>query len=301
MKYFVPFLCCVCGILVGCSERDAPVVAPPSGGPGSGSGGNSPDHVDKAPAEFPDNIPPDTLFEIVPPDTVSVDQVFFQWIGIDVDGEVVAFQTQLVETDSLYFATGGQQGHVIRSLHPFRERDPGDPDPDFYLWAKPSADSWYAAELDDGWYGFRVRSIDDDRAVDPTPARTRFRAVLDAVAPKPSIVNSDECGRLLPGQTFHSFQIDASDSTRNGLTPRTHLEYSVQLRATSQTACTQHLADPFTAWRFFPDETTPIVIGNAPPTLYVDLFPPGCSWTFTLRVRDPAGNVGVATCGITAP
>ena len=90
---------------------------------------------------------------------------------------------------------------------------------------------------------------------------------------------------------------------------RSDLEFSVQLRATSIDNCTQHVADVFTEWQRFPDDSaTPVPIGGdgnltrtTPPTVYNDLFPPGCSWEFKVKVRDPAGNLDESSCVIEQP
>ena len=66
------------------------------------------------------HTPPTTFFNGTPPDTTFRNAAFFQWIGTDLDSDVVAFQFQLVETDSVYFETGGQVGGVIRSIDPMK-------------------------------------------------------------------------------------------------------------------------------------------------------------------------------------
>jgi hypothetical protein len=122
-------------------------------------------------------------------------------------------------------------------------------------------------------------------------------AIIGTIDPNTGV--NDCGGGRLGGSQTHTFLINATDRSRNGVTPRSLLEYRVQLRADNQSICQTHIGDPFTEWRRFPDDSdTPIVIGDAPPTQYNDLFPTGCTWTFTLEVRDLAGNRGQATCGI---
>jgi hypothetical protein len=257
------------------------------------------------------NAEPATFFESAPADTTYRNEVQLRWIGTDLDSDVVAFQYQLVRTDSLYFATDSREGSVLRSIVPAAEpcRVDGVPcseaDRVLELWTERTTDSFESfSDLDDGWYEFRARAIDDKGAVDATPARRRFYVFYDDVPPVPEV---RPCGRLPSGVSSHEFLITASDSSRHGATPRDRLQYSYRLRAESQTACAEHVADPFVSlsdgldgvddgWGFFPSGTDPVKI------VYADLDSRGCRWIFTLRVRDPAGNVGTNDlCGIQTP
>jgi hypothetical protein len=275
------------------------------------------------------NREPTTFFDFAPPDTTFRNEVQFRWIGTDLDSDVVAYQYQLVEIDSLYYFTQGREGAVVRSLVP-REtpcrdqlnnpclppEDPGYEDErNFFVWTERQTENFEAfSELNDGWYEFRARAIDDKGVVDPSPARKRFYVFFDDVAPVPEIIQipPHNCGRL-NGATSHVFLITASDSSRHAATPRRRLQYQCRLRATSQTACSEHLGDPFASltdrlddapedgWGFFPSSGDSVRIGDAPPFLYVDLFSRGCTWEFILRVRDPAGIVATTTCQLVQP
>ncbi len=247
-----------------------------------------------------ENAAPFTFFDSSPPDTTFANEVFFVWLGTDRDSDVVAFQYQLVQTDSLYYFTGGAQGEVLTSIDPRENVSPGE-DPD--LWSERSLDNFQGfVELDDGWYEMRARSIDDlDKPSDP--ARHRFFVFFDDINPVPVVIDprpgttTPACGRI-GGATSWTFFVTASDSSRHAVTPREALQYSYQLRGRSSASCTTHLTDGFTEWRHFPPGTAPIEIGNAPPTLYTDLFDPNCGWELTFRVRDPAGNQAFAPCCI---
>lgn len=238
------------------------------------------------------NAAPNTYFDRSPPDTTFQNEVSFRWVGTDLDSDVVAYQFQLVQVDSLYYYTGGVQGTVLRSI------DPRSESPDT-LWSERVTDDFRTVrDLDDGWYEFRARAIDDRREADPTPATTLFYVFFDDVPPVPEIQNDPRCGRI-GSRTDYVFLVNATDASRNAITPRSRLEYSVQLRVSSGTSCLEHRADPFTDWVRFPDDTaTPVLIGNDPPTVYQDLFSRGCTWTFTLRVRDPAGSIATTSCDI---
>jgi hypothetical protein len=245
--------------------------------------------------------PPSTFYEVSPPDTSFSNQVFFVWQGTDLDSDVVAYQYQFVQTDSLYFVTGGLEGQVIRSLDPRVELQPGDDD---VIWSDRTTDNSQSfVELDDGWFEMRVRAIDDDGQPDTTPARHRFYVFFDDRAPEPIILSP--CARL-DGVTSWTFLCDAQDFSRRGIeTPRTQLEYTYQLRAQTGDPCT-HQADSATDWKFFPDESTilridgsTITIDGGSGTQYNDFFDQGCRWDFTFRVRDPAGNIATTVCTIT--
>jgi hypothetical protein len=247
------------------------------------------------------NEPPTTFFLRLSaePDTVFQNQREFSWVGTDLDSDVVAYQFQLVEVDSLYYFSGGQVGesHVVRYVAP--PALPGSNCPDD-CWSPRDTDTFARFnDLLDGWYEMRVRAIDRGGAIDDTPARKLFYVFFDDILPVAVIQNDPRCPRL-GGVQSYAFLINGSDVSRNAVTPRSKLEYHVQLRATSLTACQTHLADPFTEWERFPDDTDePVRIGEAPPTQYTDLFPTGCTWTFTVEVRDPAGNRGQDNCTIT--
>lgn len=236
-----------------------------------------------------DVLPPETMFVSTPGDTVFTSSpVAFQWIGTDPDGDVVGYQRKLLETDAVYFFTAGAAGEILRSVDPASTSGEAG-------WTRAIDSFVLYSSLSDGFYEFRVRSVDDSRAVDWTPAIHRFSVFVDDSAPTPEIVS--QCGTISP-QTSYVFEITATDSSRSASTPRHLLEYSVRLRPTSS-ACPEHANDPFTLWTPFPDDTqTPVLIGNAPPTLYDDLFSAPCQWQFTLQVRDPAGNISAAYCTI---
>jgi len=256
-----------------------------------------------------DNAPPTTFFDTprsALPDTVFENTRFFRWVGTDRDSDVVAYQFQLVEVDRDYFFSGGQVGeeHVIRYVNP--RPFPGATCPDD-CWSPRDRDQSVTFNgLDDGFYEMRVRAIDREGVEDPSPARKLFYVFFDDIAPVPIIgiidnngQNLQGCGRL-NGRQAHTFQVNATDVSRNDVTPRSRLQYRVQLRADNQSICTQHIGDAFTEWTNFPDDSnTPVIVGDQPPTLYNDLFPVNCTWTFKLQVRDPARNNGESSCSIT--
>jgi hypothetical protein len=98
----------------------------------------------------------------------------------------------------------------------------------------------------------------------------------------------------LNGHTSILFEFIAGDSTTDGeFIPRHHLEYQYQLLADNK-YCSAHLSDPFTEWTNFPEHGA-VIVGGEPPTLYNDLYSMDCVWVFTLRVRDPNGNIGTDT------
>jgi hypothetical protein len=244
------------------------------------------------------NDPPTTFFLRLSaePDTVFVNQREFTWVGTDLDNDIVAYQFQLVEVDSLYYFSGGQVGesHVLRYVapHPL----PGASCPDD-CWSPRDTDTFTRfVDLADGWYEMRVRAIDRGGALDMSPARKLFYVFFDDIGPD-AVIQSG-CGRLNGTQSY-IFLINGSDVSRNAVTPRSNLWYRVRLRAQSSEDCQTHLGDQFTEWKRFPDDTdTPVPIGGEPPTQYTDLFPVGCTWTFTVEVRDPAENRGTASCDI---
>lgn len=246
-----------------------------------------------------DNSPPFTFFDSAPSDTTFSNAVFFRWLGTDLDNDVVAFQYQLVETDSDYFNNAGQDslpGEVLRSLDPVNFTGEQE-------WTERiTINSRGFSDLQDGWYEMRARSIDETGAPSP-PAVLRFYVFFDDVPPLPVISGPPPpsarpaCGRI-DQATSWNFWFDASDSSRSAETPRLRLQYQYKLRALTASGCDSHLTDGFTPWVFFPDDTLSVNVGNAPPTLYSDLFNTNCGWEFTVRVRDPAGNTGSAVCCI---
>ncbi|HMB69742.1 MAG TPA: hypothetical protein VKU85_10540 [bacterium] len=272
-----------------------------------------PVHVENTPVP---NVAPNTFFERDPPFRVGggdcgggvpageqqhsrwvtfTSEVSFGWRGSDLDNDVVAYQYQLVEVDSLYYLTGGLQGNVIRSLDPRSES--GEE-----RWTERITDTFQTfRDLSDGWFEFRVRAIDATGEWDSTPALSRFEVFFDNVPPLPIIANPGQCGRLGP-LTQARFQLTASDVSRKGPTPRSQLQYSVQLRASQNVnSCDSHLSDSFTEWLCFPsdDPNDVIILGAEPPTDYNDLTgTAGCVWTFTVRVRDPAGQITSLSCDL---
>lgn len=226
-----------------------------------------------------DNQAPITFFETAPPDTIFSNSVFIEWLGTDRDSDVVAYQYQLVSTDSLYYYSQGAEGEVLRSLEP----PSASVDP---LWSDRFTDSSDGfSDLDDGWYEFRVRAIDAAGAMDPNPARTRFYVFFDDVSPECEIIGP---GARLDGETTVEFLLDASDLSRNSETPREALQYSYQLRAKSTNNCSTHLTDPFTDWELFPSGDAPVSV------VYNNLADLGCTWEFKHQVKDPAGQT--VTC-----
>jgi len=255
-----------------------------------------PFEFEKEPSE---NQPPFAFFNVAPPDTTFANEAFYSWLGTDRDSDVVAYQYQLVETDSLYYFSRGTQGRVLRSIDPRREF--ASPDEPTEIWSDRTLDNFTSfSELPDGWYEMRARAIDAGGTPSP-PAKARLYVFFDDIPPLPIIVDprpgtssTPACGRI--GVSSWTFFIDATDESRSQTTPRTALEYSYQLRAKSAANCSTHLTDAFTEWRPFPTGGLPIEVGNAPPTLYTDLFDVNCGWDLTLRVRDPAGNVASTVC-----
>lgn len=249
------------------------------------------------------NSAPFTFFDTSPSDTTFQNEAFFVWLATDLDSDVVAYQYQLVETDSQYYFSAGQSGSILRSLDPPLEST--DQAALNERWTERTLDNFQSfGDLEDGWYEMRARGIDDAGTPSNPPARRRFYVFFDDVPPTPIIIDprpgttQPACGRI-PAVTSWTFAIDAFDESRNATTPRERLQYSVQLRGRSQAFCTTHLTDGFTDWTFFPPGTAFLVIGTSPPTQYTDLNDQECGWEFTLRVRDPAGNTASVVCCIT--
>lgn len=238
-----------------------------------------------------DNAAPNTFFDSTPPDTTFQNEVSFRWLGTDLDSDVVAFQYQLVEVDSLYYFTNGANGTVIRSLDPRSESGEQQ-------WTERVTDNFQTfRDLDDGWYEMRARSIDSGGQPDESPATKAFFVFFDDIPPVPEIRST--CGRI-GALTSYVFEFTASDASRRATTPRSAIEYAVQLRSNSCSMCPEHCADSFTDWRRFPDNDVEnlLTAGNSPPTVYSDLFSRPCVFTFTLRVRDPARLLSVTSCDV---
>ncbi len=248
------------------------------------------------------NVPPITFFENSPPDT-SFDRLnTYRWLGTDLDSDVVAYQYQLVEVDSLYGTSGGALGGVIRSVDPDRRFRPGEDD---VLWSDRQTDNFHTFDqMVDGWYEMRVRSIDDRGTFDPSPAKHNFFVFIDERAPN-AVVLTETCTQCIEVNSW-TFLCTASDSSSEDKpTPRTSLEYSYVLRGQS-TNC-GHSADAFTDWIFFPDATSILEIDGSrvggldggSGTRYDNLDATSCAWDFTFRVRDPAGNIATQLCTLT--
>jgi len=229
-----------------------------------------------------ENAAPTTFFLANPTDTTFSNQMSFSWNGTDEDSDVVAYQFQLV------FFEFNPDEPPIASIDP----------PNFTgaeQWSGRTTDDFRSfVDLHDGFYEMRVRAIDQQGTVDPDPARHKFFVFFDDISPEPDIlIPETESSRITT--TTITFTFTARDFSRNGITDRKDLEYSYQLRAESQELCGSHISDAFTEWEKFPSSGDPVTVGNEAPTVYNDLFPNGCSWMFTLRVRDPAGNIGIVT------
>jgi hypothetical protein len=234
------------------------------------------------------NDPPTTFFLSDPSDTTFLNQMQFSWNGTDEDSDVVAYQFQLV-----YLGPNSADDPPQESIDPPNSTGAED-------WSDRTTDDFRAfTELDDGFYEMRVRAIDQQGLVDPDPARHKFFVFFDDIQPEPDILLPEgEATRIT--QTRITFTFTAEDLSRNNITDREDLEYSYQLRATSLTLCGSHLNDIFTDWEKFPSDTSQMVtVGDQPPTIYTDLFSNDCSWIFTLRVRDPAGNIGTVQHTVT--
>jgi hypothetical protein len=290
----------------GLRRRPASALALLAAGAALAAVSGCPLHVEN---EGQPNAAPNTFFERDPPFRVGggdcggglpageqeharwitfTSEVSFGWRGSDLDDDVVAFQYQLVETDSLYYLAGGLQGSVLRSLDPRSESGEAQ-------WTERITDTFQTfRDLTDGWFEFRVRAIDAAGEPDGTPAISRFEVFFDNVPPVPTITNFvTQCGRM-GSSTRAVFFITASDQSRKGATPRSQLQYSVQLRATQSVAQCPIDFPVFTEWVCFPsdDPNDLVVIGTEPPSDYGSLTNnPPCVLTFTLRVRDPAGQV----------
>jgi len=251
------------------------------------------------------NSAPFTFFDGAPGDTTFEKNVAFRWLGTDIDSDVVAYQYQLVYTDSEYYFSGGQGGTVLRSIAP-----PSPSGEEF--WSGRETDSFQSfVDLDDGYYEMRARSIDDAGNISPT-ARHRFYLQFDDVVPCVITVlenwtldpryedlceeveedGNEGCGRVLGLGLPHTFFFTASDESRSGATPRSQLEYRYTIRGRSVLTCSTHLSDSPTEWASFPNDSDVPVRG---PT-YTDLDDADCGWDFKVEVRDPAGRIGVATC-----
>lgn len=251
--------------------------------------------------EARNDSPPFTFFDVYPgrEDFVTHEwipvsyqnQVSFHWVGTDLDSDVVAYQYQLVQTNFEYFVADTASAKVIRSIDPRRETADS-------LWTERVTSNFQAfSGLADGWYEMRARSI-DAQGTASNIATFRFEIYFDDVPPQVSIVSPPgspraPCGRISP-QTSWTFFFAALDSSRSGETPRDSLEYSYRLRANSTVDCNTHTSDQFEPWTHFVADT--VQVGGQPPTLYSDLTDPDCGWDFTVRVRDPAGNIASATC-----
>jgi hypothetical protein len=239
------------------------------------------------------NAPPITFFDVSPADTTYSNEAFFTWLGTDLDSDVVAYQYQLVETDSLYYYSAGQQGTVLRSIVPRREFTGSETDT--FVWTDRTLDNSQAfSNLDDGWYEMRARAIDDAGQASSAPALRRFYVFYDDVEPRALI--SPDCGRI-PNQSW-TFSIDATDESRNAVTPRSQLEVRYELKGRRESECDGiHVRDGWTpsgdVWAKFPTDGSPIVVE------YTDLTSAICGWDFKVEVRDPARNVGKSECCIT--
>ena len=233
------------------------------------------------------NAAPTTFFLGEPADTTFLNQMQFSWNGTDQDSDVVAYEFQLV------FLGDSPNGPPQESVDP--PNSTGEEE-----WSARTTDDFRSfVELDDGFYEMRVRAIDQQGQFDLDPARHTFFVFFDDIAPLPDIILPPGEGARIT-QTSIRFLFTASDESRNQTTNRADLEYSYQLRATSQTACATHINDVFTDWKKFPsDPNQNVPAGGDPPTIYDDLFSNDCSWIFTLRVRDPAGNIGTTTFQVT--
>ncbi|HET9887777.1 MAG TPA: hypothetical protein VFR10_09700, partial [bacterium] len=233
------------------------------------------------------NAAPTTFFLGEPSDTTFSNQMQFSWNGTDEDSDVVAYQFQLV------YLGEDAPGPPVESIDP--PNSTGEEE-----WSDRTIDDFHSfVELDDGFYEFRVRAVDQQGVPDPNPARHTFFVFFDDIAPQPDIISPPgEATRITA--TRINFLFTASDQSRNKTTLRSKLEYSYQLRATSLTACSSHTNDVFTDWKKFPsDSTVNVLVGDQAPTIYSDLFSNNCSWTFTLRVRDPANNIGTEVHTVT--
>jgi hypothetical protein len=229
------------------------------------------------------NAAPTTFFLADPTDTTFSNQMSFSWNGTDEDSDVVAYQYQLV-----FISRNDPLSPPSESIDPFNTTGAEQ-------WSARTTDDFRSfVDLDDGFYEMRVRAIDQQGTVDPDPARHKFFVFFDDISPEPDIlIPETESSRITTTSIF--FVFTARDFSRSGEVDRKDLEYSYQLRAESQTLCGSHLTDAFTEWEKFPTSGDPVTVGLEAPTIYNDLFPNGCSWMFTLRVRDPAGNIGLVT------
>ena len=258
------------------------------------------------------NTPPNTYFQREPPSRIGLgncvpgqvsgpqlhthwvtysNEVSFSWLGTDLDNDVAAYQYQLVETDSLYYETGGLQGTVVRSLDPPSQSGEEN-------WTdRPSLVKLQRQIRRQQPCADHRDSIDAAGAVDASPAISRFEVSFDDIPPVPEIRNSAQQCKKIGNVTQAEFWITATDFSRRGPTPRKYLEYRVQLVGSS--ACQSHQAPGFTDWQCFrtDDPNDVVIIGTEPPTVYDDLLGgTGCEFTFTVEVRDPAGKLARAEC-----
>lgn len=249
--------------------------------------------IEREPIE---NLPPTTFFESAPGDTTFSNEVFFRWLGTDDDSDVVAYQYQLVMTDSTYYANYDLRqlgvdlppGEILESLVPQSEFG-------YELWTPRTTDEVEIfAGLEDGWYEFRVRSIDSNGKADPDPARRRFYVFFDDITPLVSVVAPPD-NYDLGSQNSITFTFTASDQSRSSVTPQNALQYSYRLRAVNLLGdpSMTHVADGWEPWTFFRQDPDTVTVGNAAPTYYNDLESAGGKWEFSVRVRDPAGNTGL--------
>ncbi len=130
------------------------------------------------------NLPPDTSISIAPPNLDATSfQVTFFWEGVDPDGTVVAFEWRISDNgpdgivdreDTLGLpwnpiAVNDSTFIVSADLDSFPDdvRDPNQSDFTYRWWQT---------------HTFFIRSVDDQGAVDPTPAHESFTATT--IAPK---------------------------------------------------------------------------------------------------------------------
>lgn len=247
--------------------------------------------------EETENIPPTTFFLVDPPDTTFSNEMFYNWDGTDPDSDVVAYQYQLVLTDAAYYFSAGASGTVLESIDPRNFTGAEQ-------WSDRVTDvARTFANLDDGYYELRVRAIDAKGVFDETPAKDRVFVYFDDIAPVP-VITSPTQGRL-NGNTSVTFSFDATDESRSQVTPREQLTYTYRLAQTQTSLCNpdEHANDPPEPLRFFPPGEVDVTVTGStvtiPPSLYNNLQTIDCRWTFTLQVRDPAGNLGTVSFEVT--
>jgi hypothetical protein len=268
------------------------------------------------------NTEPFTYFEVAPGDTSFSDRVTFIWRGTDLDSDVVAYQFQLVETDSLYLVSDGLEGRVLRSIVPRREFGEGEDDE---LWTDRTTDTFEIFfDLADGWYEMRARAIDDRGLVDSTPARHRFLLNFDNVLPEITIEtlqggNLGTCARIVEDRDV-AFIVTISDVNRRGIpTPYRQLAYRYELQDCA--GCPPgggscgHRGGGFAPTEGFKripfgagdstevavlliDGTTIVADGGPTTSNPYTRMADNCGWDFTVEVVDPAGNPGKTICTI---